>query len=179
MTWDYDESKLAELMLYAADKLRDDRAGGATKLNKVLFFAEFAHMRRYGRPITGAEYQKLERGPAPRRLVPVRQHLVDSGQARIEERFYLGYPQHRLIPKASVRPTLLSPDEVETVDEVIEDLRGLTARQVSDLSHEEEGWRMVDDGETIPFEAAVLRRPVTTERVRAHAGALAKQYGRG
>ena len=178
MAFAYDEAKFAELMLYTADKLRDDRAGGATKLNKVLFFAEFAHMRRYGRPITGAEYQKLERGPAPRRLVPVRQRLVDNGQARIAEGYYLGYEQHRLIPSEPVRPILLSSEEIESVDEVIEDLRGLTARQVSDLSHDEEGWRMVEQGQTIPFEAAVLRRPVVTERVRAHAGALAKQHGR-
>ena len=136
-------------------------------------------MRRYGRPITGAEYQKLERGPAPRRLVPVRQQLVETGQARVDEGYYLGYVQHRLIPTEAVHPTLLSLDEIETVEEVIEDLRGLTARQVSDLSHDEEGWRMVEEGQTIPFEAAVLRRPVVTERVRAHAGVLAKQHGRG
>ncbi len=38
----YDERKLRELVLYAAARLRDDRAGGATKLNTVLYFAEFA-----------------------------------------------------------------------------------------------------------------------------------------
>lgn len=178
MPTEYDERKLAELMLYVADKLRDDRAGGATKLNKVMFFAEFAHMRRYGQPISGAEYQKLEWGPAPRRLVPVRDRLVESGEALIEERFYLGYLQHRLVPKEQVRPQLLSPEEIETVDDVIEDLRGLTARQVSDLSHDEEGWRMVSDGETIPYEAAVLRRPVVTERVRKRGAELAAQHGR-
>ena len=42
----YDERKLRELVLYAAARLRDDRAGGATKLNTVLYFAEFARMRR-------------------------------------------------------------------------------------------------------------------------------------
>ena len=178
MAWEYDENKLAELMLYVADKLRDDRAGGATKLNKVLFFAEFAHMRRYGQPITGAEYQKLEWGPAPRRLVPVRDGLVDSGKALIEERFFLGYLQHRLVPNEPVRPQLLSPQEIESTNEVVEDLRGLTARQVSDLSHAEEGWRMVADGETIPYEAAVLRRPVVTERVRKRGAELAEQHSR-
>jgi hypothetical protein len=36
----YDEAKFTELLLYVADRLRVDRAGGATKLNKVLFFAD-------------------------------------------------------------------------------------------------------------------------------------------
>ncbi len=160
----YDEDKLAELLLYVADRLRDDRTGAATKLNKVLFFAEFAHMRQYGRPITGADYQKLEFGPAPRRMLPLRTDLVDRGLAEIVEQHYLGYPQQRLVPTCTIVTILLTADEIAVVDEVIADLRNLTARQVSDLSHEEEGWRMVAYGETIPYESAYLRRPALTEK---------------
>src|SRR5665811_1099589 len=79
----YDERKFTELLLYVADRLRADRAGGATKLNKVLFFADFAHVRRTGAPITGAADQKLPQGPAPRRLKPVRDSLVSTGQATV------------------------------------------------------------------------------------------------
>lgn len=38
-----DEAKFTEMLTYAAGRLRDDRPGGATKLNKVIFFAEFTH----------------------------------------------------------------------------------------------------------------------------------------
>ncbi len=55
----YDELELTELDVYVAQGLEADRAGGATKLNKILFFADFAHVRRTGGPITGAAYQKL------------------------------------------------------------------------------------------------------------------------
>ena len=48
----YDERKFTELVVYVAARLQSDRSGGATKLNKVLFFADFAHVRRTGRPIT-------------------------------------------------------------------------------------------------------------------------------
>ncbi len=40
-------------------QLLDDPAGGAVKINKVLYFAECAHIRTYGVPITGVAYQKL------------------------------------------------------------------------------------------------------------------------
>ena len=72
MDYEYDEAKFAELLLYVARRLDGDPAGGAVKLNKVLFYAEFAHVRAHGQPISGAEYEKLENGPAPRRLLPVR-----------------------------------------------------------------------------------------------------------
>jgi hypothetical protein len=88
MDVEYDERKLTELIVYVADRLRSDRADGATKLNKVLFFADFAHVRKHRRPITGAEYQKLPYGPAPRRLMPIRKALVSAGAATlVEEKF--------------------------------------------------------------------------------------------
>ena len=67
--WEYDEDKFGEVLLYVAKALQDDPAGGAIKINKALFNADFGHMRAHWRPITGAEYQKLPYGPAPRRLV--------------------------------------------------------------------------------------------------------------
>jgi hypothetical protein len=47
----YDERKFRELLVLVAGRLSDDEAGGATKLNKVLYFADFAHVRRTGRSI--------------------------------------------------------------------------------------------------------------------------------
>ena len=173
-----DERKLGELLLYVAARLADDPAGGATKVNKVLFFAEFAHVRAHGRPITGVEYQKLEHGPAPRRLVPVRRRLEDGGDAVVVEETYLGYLQKRLFAKRGADVSVFSSEELVVVDQVIEALKGRSARDVSELSHDEVGWQMVDVGETIPYEAAYLRQPVLTPAVKRHAAALAEQMGR-
>jgi hypothetical protein len=175
MDWPYDEDKLATLVLYVAARLRDDPAGGATKLNKVLFFAEFAHMRRHGRPITGAEYQRLPWGPAPRRLRPVRESLVAAELATLVETTHRGRPQHRLVPTGDVLPIGLEPTELEVVDAIVDDLLQRSAAEVSRLSHDEEGWRMVEEGATIPYEAAYLRRPVVTDHVRRRAAALLAQ----
>lgn len=38
---------------------------------------------------------------------------------------------------------------------MLADRDGLNARQVCDLSHEEAGWRLVEDGDVIPYEAAL------------------------
>jgi hypothetical protein len=64
-TWEPDEKKLAELIVYVAGNIQDDATGGATKINKIVFYADFAAVRSQGYPITGVEYQKLENGPAP------------------------------------------------------------------------------------------------------------------
>jgi hypothetical protein len=127
----YDERKFTELMLYVADRLQPDRAGGATRLNKVMFFADFAHVRRTGRPITGATYQKLEHGPAVRRLRPVRDQLVAKGDAEHRDEDFLGYQQRRLIPLRPADLTAFTDGELATIDKVLSDLHGLDARQVS------------------------------------------------
>jgi uncharacterized phage-associated protein len=159
MNSNYDERKFTELILLVAERLRTDLSGGATKLNKVLFFAEFIHVRRTGQPISGAEFQKLEHGPAPRRLKPIRELLVSTGEAEIVREQYLGYTMARLLPLRPSDTSLFTPSEIESVDEAVRDLDGLTAKQVSDLSHEEAGWRLVEAGETIPYEAALVGAP--------------------
>lgn len=170
---DYDERKFAELVLYVAAGLEKDGAGGATKLNKALYFSEFAHMRAAGRPITGAEYQRLGRGPAPRRLVPVREALINSGAAELADEVHLGYIQKRLVPRRKPDLTLFDPGELRIVDQVLHELRLHSGTSASHLSHDEMGWQMVADNETIPYESAYLRRPVLTEAVKRHAAKLA------
>ena len=169
---DYDERKFAELLLYAAGRLAPDPAGGAIKLNKILFFAEFAHMRRHGRPITGAVFQKLRWGPAPRRLVPVRRALLEEGGATLVEETYEGQVQQRLVPLRESDTSMFTADELACVDHAVGELFGTSGTEASLLSHDEVGWQMVDEKESIPYEAAFLRHPVVTESVRQHAARL-------
>lgn len=174
----YNEDKFTELLLYIAKRLERDREGGAVKLNKALWWSECACVRMYGRSISGAEYQKLDQGPAPRRLLPVRERLIASGKARLEHSWYMGYRQDRLLVAKEPTLRLISAEEKELVDQVLAALRGKNGAEVSAESHEEMGWRMVDFGETIPMETAYLaKRPSITPKMREHARMLAAKHG--
>lgn len=174
----YDEAKFAELLLLVASKLTGDRAGGATKLNKVLFFVEFTHLRRHQSVVSGCEFQKLEHGPAPRQLVPVRSRLIDEGAAKLDQQDFLGRPQQRLVPLRPANTAVFSADELETVADVLDQLAGLNAKQVSDLSHQEPGWSLTELHETIPFATAFLDFPqASTPTSRALSRAVAERYG--
>lgn len=177
----YREDKLAELILYITGRTAGDRAAGATKLNKYLYFADFSAVRRFGRSITGAEYQKLKYGPAPRRLTPVRERLVRSGDARLDQRVdALGYVHHELVPLREPRTDLFTEEELRLVDEIIGELRERSASQVSELSHREAGWQLVGEGETIPYELAFVLAPSEAERtpaIRAEGERLLAEHG--
>jgi hypothetical protein len=175
----YDEAKFTELLVYVAEQLGDDPEGGATKVNKALWWAECAHMRMYGRSISGADYQKLRQGPAPRRLLPVRAALIERGDAVLEDSWYAGFRQHRLIAKRAADLSVLSDAERDIVDQVIAAIKGKNATELSMQSHNEMGWKMVDYGETIPMSSAYLAdtTPVTPQ-MREHARRLAQRLGR-
>jgi hypothetical protein len=173
----YDESKFSEMVLYVAGRLTDDRSGGATKLNKVLYFADFAHVRRHGRSISGADYFKLENGPAPRRLVPVRQRLIAAGHAELVTEDFLGYAMQRLVPRRAADLSGFDDAELATIDDVIADLASLTAKQVSDLSHEDPAWRHTELQATIPYELALVpKEQVISPTAAALAADTAQRY---
>jgi hypothetical protein len=174
----YDEAKFTELLLYVAQRIQDDPESGAVKLNKALWWSECACVRTYGRSISGAEYQKLEMGPAPRRLVPIRERLLASGDVRLVRGSYMGYSQDRLIVQGQPDFSRLSSEEKQLIDQVIGAIKGKNAAELSDASHQEMGWRMVAFYETIPFESAYLPKEVSvTPKMREHARELAARHG--
>ena len=160
------EPKFREMILYIASSSAEDEKFGAVKLNKILYYADFIAYRRLGHSISGAEYQHLSERPAPRCLVAVRQSLVDDGSASIEQRDYFNNVQQRLVPQRSPDLDQLDEKELEILDEVINELRPLSATEVSELSHGELGWRLTKDGETIPYRTAWLSsQPLSLDQI--------------
>jgi hypothetical protein len=162
---EFNEKKFRDLILYIAHKSEADPRLGAVKLNKILFYSDFNAFRELGASISGATYQHLEEGPAPREMLPVRRAMLASEEAKIESRVYFGRKQDRLVP---LRPVdqLLSPDERRIVDEVISEFWHMDAKQISRYSHDEYGWRLTDEGESIPYSSALFSAdPLTQEQI--------------
>ena len=152
----FNSEKFKELICYVAKQSEGDPAFGSIKLNKILFYADFAAYRDLGQPITGACYQKLREGPAPRELLAARDELIASGDVYVEERPYFTGIQKRLAvsERRALDRELFEPKEIEIVDSVIRAFYGKTAREVSDFSHREPGWALAENRETIPYETA-------------------------
>lgn len=157
MTSSESDLKLGELILYISQRSAFDEYFGATKLNKILYFSDFLAYRNWDKPITGAEYFHLPQGPAPRRLVPVRQKLIDDNHLRIQPvPLVAGRVQHRPVNLREPNLEVFTAREISLVDQVIGSLRGITATGVSELSHLEFGWKLTRQGETIDYGTVFL-----------------------
>jgi len=174
----FNKSKFRELMLYVATESASDPKFGRTKLNKILFFSDFLAYAHLGSAITGATYQRLDQGPAPRELVPVRKELIAEGAANEVARRTSRGPQMRLV---ALRPANLGgfdASETAVVDQVVDSLSDKTAAEVSDLSHLMSiGWRLAQFKEEIPYRTVFLSYQSPTQGELELAQEIASRHG--
>jgi hypothetical protein len=157
------DKKLGELILYISQKSASDLYYGSTKLNKILYFSDFLSYRNWDDPVTGVEYFHLPQGPAPRRLLPVRKYLIDSGWLQLQViQFPDGKIQHKPVNLREPNLDLFKARHISLVDSVIEALQGLNATEISNFSHLEVGWQITRKGETIPYPMVFLSTKLLT-----------------
>lgn len=165
---EFNEPKFRELLLYVAEKCADDPKFGATKLNKILFFSDFMAYGLFGKSITGATYQRLDYGPAPKQLLPAQQAMRNAGEAAVALKRLGMRVQKRLTALRESNLSAFNGREIALVDHVIEQLRNRNATEVSLLSHVASiGWQVAADHEAIPYSTVFLScEPPTAEDVR-------------
>lgn len=143
--------KFDDLVHYVIWKCPDATKLGATKLNKILWFADAIHYLRTGHPITAARYVKQQHGPMPQGFLKTRARLEKARAIAVAEGEFYGYPQTRFM--ALQRPNITAFTADEMVDEVIETIRdGHTATSISALTHDRV-WEAAEIGEEMPLHA--------------------------
>jgi len=136
------DSKMQELILHVAITSENDPNFGAVKLNKILFYADFLSYLRRGRSVTDQEYFALEEGPAPVRLVPIREKMKAREDIAIKRVNRFGLPQQRI---EALRPpdySKLGAEDIEIANLVLGQLKNKNGRDVTDASHQFAGWQI-------------------------------------
>lgn len=152
----FERQKFKELILYLSERSEADPRYGQVKLNKLLYYIDLLAYRDLGKPITGARYQRLKWGPAAVALKPVQEEMVGEGDLVIRSGPFGAYEQKKPIALRSADMSAFTGSEVAFVEYIVKALWELGAGQVSDLSHEDIGWKLARDGEDIPYETAFV-----------------------
>lgn len=163
--------KLRELILHITSRL-DDGNLGATKLNKLLYFADVLAFQQLGESITGEDYQVLNHGPAARGLLPTRQAMVADGTCVIQPVQRGPYTLHRIVPLRLANLDVFSAAEIAIVDELLQDLHDATGTDLSRFSHDTLPWEQLQQGDSIPLAAPLVSKPVLTREEIDHARTL-------
>lgn len=128
-----------------------------TALNKLMFYADFGHFKKYGNSISGIYYKALPKGPVPENYGGIYNHVINAGYAKIEEVDFADFVGERFITDEAVvielNDVLFSTSEIEMLMYVSDKFKGKNTRQIVDISHEEPAWQQnIDDFNRISFE---------------------------
>ena len=163
-----DIGKLIEAALYLSERSENDPNFGTTKLVKLLYYSDCAAYILDGTPITGTTYLHFPHGPYPENWHRVRERMEQSGDATaLRESAGAGYHRYRLLTNRPANRELLSPRELERMDEQLQRFIEFNAAGIESYSHQEVAWRATEDGEPMDYElAGVFAPPLSQNSVR-------------
>lgn len=127
-----------------------------TKLNKLLFYADFRHFKEYTLSITGARYAHIPFGPAPDSYDFFYALLRSTGAVEFIEKQYRNGSGEIIKATKEADLSIFSPSEVRIMAAVKKDFKDYNAKQITEYSHEELGYKEIEDGHLISYSYANL-----------------------
>jgi putative zinc finger/helix-turn-helix YgiT family protein len=126
-----------------------------TKINKLLFYADFLHFRHYAVSITGARYAHATFGPVPDKYESVLAALIENGSLSSEE-FTCSeeITGERLVAARGADFCLFSDSEIKVLATVRERFHRFSARKIMEYSHDEAGYKATTAGQFISYKYA-------------------------
>ena len=143
-------AKISNLLLYII-KTCDPQFNDKLKLNKMLFYADFNHYKNTGRSITGLTYRAAPYGPVPTNYDYIFAYLTNEDRM-IESEFKRSQNSGVVEFFQATKPYELSVfdgDEMETINQIINQLKNTPSWELVELSHKERAWKELNSSSGI------------------------------
>ncbi len=157
----FDRIKTEQVITYFAEQLKPFK----TKLNKLLFYADFVHFSNTGQSITGLRYNAIQFGPVPCHYDILFGTLADIDVIDIEFAMTQFGEVERIMPNPQhpFDPNLLLPTELEILHQISERFKNTSAGEIAEISHQEPAWKENIEGKKIiPFHYAFWLETVSS-----------------
>jgi len=133
-----DLKKVNNVVLYFAEKAKPFK----TKMNKLLFNADFSHFKKTGFSITGLRYQAIQKGPVPKNYDWIFDNTMEKKFVKIKLHDYGNYMGEQILPTGEkiFEEELFSLSELKALQDVADTFKKSTVNEMVNKSHEEKGW---------------------------------------
>jgi uncharacterized phage-associated protein len=131
--------KLCEMVLFFAQQLQPWK----TKLNKLLFYADFLHFKTTGYSISGTRYCAISMGPVPDNFNSIFEWIEKQGDVTVEKKeFHNGGTGEQFFPGdgRTFIAEMFSAEELHTLTTVSENFASISTREIIRISHDEKAW---------------------------------------
>jgi putative zinc finger/helix-turn-helix YgiT family protein len=122
-----------------------------TKLNKLLFYADFKHFKEYAISITGARYIHLQYGPVPNNYDFFFAELANERLLNMEEEVWGNYTGFKCITRKEPDLNVFDKTERDTMTFIMNHFQKLGSVEIKNFSHKEKAYLSTSDGETISY----------------------------
>lgn len=146
---EFDPEKLIEMMIFFAEKLN---GVFKTKLMKLLWYADFFCFKTSARSISGACYINLPFGPVPDNWQLLLGLGETAGAIVMQPVAGSDWEGEEIAASRLFRRELFTLPELEAMEKVAAYFKNWSAKQISELSHREEGYQKTGRGDIISYE---------------------------
>lgn len=143
-----DFEKFTEMVVYFSDKT----APFKTKMNKLLFYADFLMFKHTCFSISGVRYKAIDMGPVPNNFQSIFEYLGNKNEVDIcTTAFPNGYmgEQFKARKDRPFNADLFSENELEVLEKVAAVFKPTSANDMIELSHLEEAWKKNEEGKSV------------------------------
>ncbi|MEX2568777.1 MAG: type II toxin-antitoxin system antitoxin SocA domain-containing protein [Cyclobacteriaceae bacterium] len=132
--------KFTEMVIYFSEKIEPFK----TKMNKLLFYADFFMFKQSCFSISGVRYKAIDMGPVPNNFQSIFEYLANKDEIDINTtEFPNGYTgeQFKARKDRPFKANLFSTNELETLEKVANVFKETSTNDIIELSHFEEAWK--------------------------------------
>jgi len=163
----YDVKKIANALIFFIDS--DVKRLGITKLMKLFFYTDKYHLEAYGKPIFNHTYQKLPKGPVPTWLYSIIRTAISGSSdydfeyevdvfnqyIEVEEIDTGNYRHINFLKKQEFDSNFFSKSQLKILQKVADEFKFITAKSISEQSHQTRAWQSAKDNEIISYASMV------------------------
>lgn len=126
-----------------------------TVLAKMLFYLEFNFFRKFGTPVIGLPFLKMNYGPMPKHFHYVLDDLDLHNVVNMDIEYFDQYEYHVLRANKEFNSDIFSEEEMEMLAKVLKHFRNFNSSTISEISHLEKGWINTKLKKTIDYNYAL------------------------
>lgn len=131
-------TRINNMILFFSEKAKPFK----TKLNKLLFYADFLHFKRTCFSISGLTYQAIQKGPVPKNYDWIFDDTMEKKLVTVKLVDFGDYMGEKFIPTGQVvfDESLFSESELNVMKEVAASFEDINVNAIVHESHKERAW---------------------------------------
>lgn len=140
--------KFTEMVIYFSERTQPFK----TKLNKLLFYADFLMFKQTCFSISGVRYKAIDMGPVPQNFQSIFEFLANEDEIDV---FYTPFPQGYVGEQFKGRTDrpfnekLFATAEINVLEKVASAFKSTSTNDIIELSHLEEAWKMNEKNKNV------------------------------